>query len=102
MTVVSDTTPAARVNPQKKNILIRRLSRAPWWLLAMAIGVIAFVLSIRAQHPYPVIWNAVRQGIWTTIWVSVVQMLTGGDDPVISTTPEGAWTHAVSDKAFGG
>lgn len=72
MTVVSDTTPAARVNPQKKNILIRRLSRAPWWLLAMAIGVIAFVLSIRAQHPYPVIWNAVRQGIWTTIWVSVV------------------------------
>lgn len=72
MTVVFDTTRPARVNPQKKNILIRRIARAPWWLLVMAVGVIAFVLSVSAQHPYPVIWGAVRQGIWTTIWVSVV------------------------------
>ena len=33
---------------------------------------------------------------------TVGTLLTGGDDPVISKTPEGAWTHAVSDKAFGG
>mgnify|MGYP001195674582 CR=1 FL=1 len=72
MTVVFDTPVTPRVNPQKKNILIRRLARAPWWLLAMALLVIVFVLSVQGNHPYPVIWSAVRQGIWTTIWVSVV------------------------------
>ena len=72
MTVVFETTPPARPNPQKKNILIRRLSRAPWWLLLMGVGVVIFVLTVRDTHPYPVIWSAVRQGIWTTIWVSVV------------------------------
>lgn len=72
MTVVFDTTQPARLNPHKRNILIRRLSRAPWWLLAMGVGVVIFVLTVRTTHPYPVIWGAVRQGIWTTIWVSVV------------------------------
>ncbi|RIK89010.1 MAG: nitrate ABC transporter substrate-binding protein [Hyphomicrobiales bacterium] len=33
---------------------------------------------------------------------TVETLLTGGDDPVISKKPEGAWTHAVTDKAFGG
>ena len=33
---------------------------------------------------------------------TVETLLTGGDDPVISAKPEGAWTHAVTDKAFGG
>lgn len=72
MTVVFNTPTTSRVNPQKKNILIRRLARSPWWLLGMIVLIIAFVLSIRTTHPYPVIWGAVRQGIWTTIWVSVV------------------------------
>ena len=26
-------------------------------------------------------------------------LLSGGSDPVITKAPEGAWTHAVSDKA---
>lgn len=72
MTVTFNTPTTPRVNPQKKNILIRRLARSPWWLLAMIVLIIAFVLSIRTTHPYPVIWGAVRQGIWTTIWVSIV------------------------------
>lgn len=72
MTVVFNTPTTSRVNPQKKNILIRRLARSPWWLLGMIGLIIVFVLSIRTTHPYPVIWGAVRQGIWTTIWVSVV------------------------------
>ncbi|NLE50233.1 MAG: amino acid ABC transporter permease [Chloroflexi bacterium] len=72
MTVVFDTSTTPRVNPQKKNILIRRLARAPWWLLGMGVLVVLFVLSVRTTHPYPVIWGAVRQGIWTTIWVSVI------------------------------
>ncbi|MGQ9851314.1 MAG: amino acid ABC transporter permease [Aggregatilineaceae bacterium] len=72
MTVVYATPATARPNPQKKNILIRRLARAPWWLLLMALMVILFALSVNDRHPYPIIWRAVRQGIWTTIWVSLV------------------------------
>ncbi|HRP78946.1 MAG TPA: ABC transporter substrate-binding protein [Aquamicrobium sp.] len=33
---------------------------------------------------------------------TVETLLTGGDEPVIAEKPEGAWTHAVTDKAFGG
>ncbi|MDN3711388.1 ABC transporter substrate-binding protein [Paracoccus cavernae] len=31
---------------------------------------------------------------------TVATLLSGGSDPVISKEPAGAWTHAVSDKAF--
>jgi polar amino acid transport system permease protein len=72
MTVISDTPPASRPNPQKKNILIQRLARAPWWLLLIALLVILFVASVSDRHPYPVVWNAVQQGIWVTIRVSVI------------------------------
>ncbi len=72
MTVIYQTTPVSRPNPQKKNILIRRLARAPWWLLMLALLVIVFALSVQDRHPYPIVWNAVKQGIWTTIWVSGV------------------------------
>jgi len=30
---------------------------------------------------------------------TVHELMSGGSDPVISRTPEGAWTHAVSDAA---
>jgi len=63
---------AARPNPHKRNLLIRRLARAPWWLLLLALGIILFVLRVRHTHPYPIVWNAVKQGIWITIWVSLV------------------------------
>ncbi len=72
MTLTYDTPTTPRVNPQKRNIMIRRLTRAPWWLLAMALMIILFALSVYDEHPYPVIWKAVKQGIWTTIWVSVI------------------------------
>jgi NitT/TauT family transport system substrate-binding protein len=32
---------------------------------------------------------------------TVQELMAGGSDPVITKTPEGAWTHAVWDKAFG-
>ena len=32
---------------------------------------------------------------------TVATLLGGGSDPVISRAPEGAWTHAVTDAAFG-
>ncbi len=72
MAVTYDTAPASRPNPQKKNILIHRLARAPWWLLMMALMVIVFASSVSNKYPYPIVWNAVKQGIWTTIWVSLV------------------------------
>ena len=72
MTVTYDTPTTSRPNPQKKNILIRRIARAPWWALALVILVIIFARSVADVHPYPVVWNAVQQGIVTTIWVSVV------------------------------
>lgn len=31
---------------------------------------------------------------------TVASLLSGGDDPVISKAPEGAWTHQISDKAL--
>ena len=72
MSVASPSTEVPRVNPQKRNILIRRVARAPWWLLALALLVILFVLSVHDQHPYPTVFRAVRQGVVTTIWVSLV------------------------------
>jgi polar amino acid transport system permease protein len=72
MTVAYDIPAASRPNPQKRNLLIQKLARAPWWLLAIAILVTLFAIRVGDQHPYPIIWNAVKQGIWTTIWVSVV------------------------------
>jgi polar amino acid transport system permease protein len=75
MTVVYGTPTTPRPNPQKKNLLIRRLARAPWWLLVMALLVIWFALSVSDRHPYPIIFRAVKQGLWTTIWVSAVAYL---------------------------
>lgn len=72
MTVIFQNPPVSRPNPQKRNILIQRLARAPWWLLVIALLVIVFAASVSDRHPYPIVWNAVKQGIWVTIRVSVV------------------------------
>jgi NitT/TauT family transport system substrate-binding protein len=31
---------------------------------------------------------------------TVASLMSGGSDPVITATPEGAWTHAITDKAL--
>ncbi|HML22965.1 MAG TPA: amino acid ABC transporter permease [Aggregatilinea sp.] len=72
MSVASPSTEVPRVNPQKRNILIRRISRAPWWLLVLALLIIWFALSVHDKHPYPTVFRAVKQGVVTTIWVSLV------------------------------
>src|SRR5688572_23394744 len=56
----------------KRNLLIRRVSRAPWWLLVAGALVLAFVLNASGDQTYQEIWNKVSKGIWVTIWVSVV------------------------------
>lgn len=72
MTHTFDTSTDSRPNPQKRNLLIRKLARAPWWMLVLAILIIVFVFNVQDTHPYPIVWRAVQEGIKTTIWVSVV------------------------------
>lgn len=62
----------SRPNPQKRNILIRKLARAPWWLLIIFLLVIAFFVSVRGDQTYDEVINRVQNGLWTTIWVTVI------------------------------
>jgi polar amino acid transport system permease protein len=62
----------SRPNPQKRNILIRKLARAPWWLLIIFLLVIAFFASVRGDQTYDEVINRVQNGLWTTIWVTVI------------------------------
>lgn len=49
-----------------------RLSRFPYWLLvALLFAVLAFWTISRSEN-YQVIFAAVRKGVWTTIYVSIV------------------------------
>ncbi|HSO28046.1 MAG TPA: amino acid ABC transporter permease [Anaerolineales bacterium] len=49
-----------------------RLARLPYWLLAtLLLGVLAF-WTVLNDAGYRVIFDAVRQGVWTTIYVSLV------------------------------
>ncbi|NDJ77463.1 MAG: amino acid ABC transporter permease [Chloroflexi bacterium] len=51
--------------------MIQKLTRAPWWLLVMALGIIVFIVWASRDTTYVSVWDAVREGIWTTIWISV-------------------------------
>jgi polar amino acid transport system permease protein len=49
-----------------------RLSRLPYWLLvALLLAVLAF-WTFATNDNYKVIFAAVRQGIWTTVYVSLI------------------------------
>ena len=48
------------------------LSRLPYWLL-VALLLAAIMIWVVVSNPnYQVIFDAVRQGVWTTIYVSVI------------------------------
>ncbi|MDX1995929.1 MAG: amino acid ABC transporter permease [bacterium] len=66
--------PTANEPPRsyKRNLLVKRLSRAPWWLLVAAALILLFVFVVNDDPVYQRAWGQVRQGIWTTIWVTVV------------------------------
>jgi polar amino acid transport system permease protein len=49
-----------------------RLSRLPYWLLAALIIAILAFWVIASDKNYQVIFNAVRKGVWTTIYVSLI------------------------------
>lgn len=67
------TQPDSSVPPRfyKRNLLIRRLSRAPWWLLMAALLILLFAMSASSDKTYQEIWRQVSQGIGITISVSI-------------------------------
>lgn len=48
------------------------LSRVPWWLLMACLLGLVLVWAIVNDQDYQVIFAAVSQGIWTTVWVTIV------------------------------
>jgi polar amino acid transport system permease protein len=52
--------------------LADRLSRLPYWLLAAILLALVFFWIIFNNADYRVIFDALRRGVWTTIYVSVV------------------------------
>jgi polar amino acid transport system permease protein len=61
--------------------LTDRLSRLPYWLLAALALAAVFFWIILTNEDYQIIFDALRKGLWTTIYVTVVAYLlalTGG------------------------
>lgn len=64
------TMPAPRRRP-----LLAALDRVPWWLLVAILLGVLLLWAIVADQSYNVIFTAVSQGIWTTIWVTLVSFV---------------------------
>ena len=62
----------SRINPYKRNVLINGLVNAPWWLLVILSMVLAVVILVAENTLYKNAWSQIRQGIWTTIWVTLL------------------------------
>ena len=48
------------------------LSRLPYWLLVALLLAVSMIWVVVSNPDYQVIFDAVRQGVWTTIYVSVI------------------------------
>jgi polar amino acid transport system permease protein len=62
----------SRPNPQKSNILIQRLVRAPWWLLFILGMVLLLWMGVAENALYQGAWQEVKKGLEVTIRVTVV------------------------------
>lgn len=49
-----------------------RLSRLPYWLLAALLLLILAIWTVANREDYQIIFSAVRKGVWTTIYVSII------------------------------
>ena len=49
-----------------------KLSRLPYWLLVAILLGAVFLWTIANNGDYRVIFNAVRKGLWTTVYVSLI------------------------------
>jgi hypothetical protein len=60
MTQPAASAPDSRPNPQKRNLIIRRVARAPWWLLIAAALIVAFLLSVSGDRNYQEVTGRIR------------------------------------------
>lgn len=61
----------ARPNPQKRNILVRRLVTAPWWVLILMVIILGAAIAASDRLLYRTAWEEIQQGISMTIRVTV-------------------------------
>ena len=54
---------------------VDRLSRLPYWLLAASLLAILAFWTFTTNDNYQIIFAAVRQGVWTTIYVSLIAFI---------------------------
>lgn len=68
----TDELSQSRPNPQKSNVLIQKLSRAPWWLLAILSLILALALAVTDNNLYANAWEDVQVGIIITVRVTLI------------------------------
>ncbi|MEM9952434.1 MAG: amino acid ABC transporter permease [Chloroflexota bacterium] len=61
-----------RPNPQKSNEIINRLSRAPWWLLAILSLILVLVIAVSDSVLYSRAWEDIQTGIGVTVRVTLI------------------------------
>lgn len=69
------STPAETQAPPIHSHLVPasdRLSRLPYWLLAVLLIAVLAIWTISNRQDYQIIFAAVRKGVWTTIYVSII------------------------------
>ncbi|MGJ3239148.1 MAG: amino acid ABC transporter permease [Anaerolineae bacterium] len=62
----------SRPNPQKSNVIIQKLARAPWWLLAILSLALALVIAVADNTLYSTAWRDIQTGVVTTIRVTLI------------------------------
>lgn len=67
----TDELSNSRSNPKKSNEIINRLSRAPWWLLAILSLVLVLVITVTDNNLYAEAWEDVQVGIGITVRVTL-------------------------------
>lgn len=67
---VEERPPPDRPNPRRARIWVRRVTFAPWWLLAIGLAVGYLIDFWDDNETYIDAWESVRQGIEVTIFVS--------------------------------
>ncbi|MBZ0305279.1 MAG: amino acid ABC transporter permease [Anaerolineae bacterium] len=70
--VQSSELDKSRPNPQKRNLLVKRLVLAPWWVLALLSLVLVFAIAVSDRLLYQRAWEEIRQGISMTLRVTVI------------------------------
>lgn len=71
MSYVERLPASDRPNPHKRNLLINRVKKAPWWLLVIALALIYIISELSEIEVYNTIWAGIEQGIRVTVRVSI-------------------------------